>query len=124
MLPMKRMLLVSLSMMILVFLPISVLASEAPASPSPSPTPGASASPSPESGRTFSTVGIIEAPQPESGPSTAGLVLWGLLLAAVVFILCYMACSMVRIRREEKKRRMNEALRPKLVITRGFTRRK
>lgn len=135
---MKRILLIGLLCLLAVLLPLSVFGEElssAPSSDSSSssstasePSSQASAVSAPasqaasESSRTFATVQVIEEPHPEGGLNLFGVFLWGALFVLLAFVLCYMVYHSAKVRKDEKMRRINAMRRPKLIITRGFTR--
>ncbi len=87
-------------------------------SASPSPTVSPSAEVTGE--RTFSTTSAITAPE-DSSAGTAGRIMWIFLMCLLGVIVIYMIINYIRIRREEKWKLENEAVKPRLIISTGYT---
>jgi hypothetical protein len=121
---MRRLLLVLVVIALAALLPLSVFGQDLSADSSLAPSPSPSASPDTESSRSFSTVQVIEAPASQEELDPVGLVLWCGLLFLLALLLCYMVYHWGKVRKDEKRKRMQALMRPKLIITRGFTKRK
>ena len=70
--------------------------------------------------KTFSTAPSITAPN-ENSTSTTGTVLWVAILSLLGVIAVYMVINYIRLKKEEKLRQENELIKPKLIISTGYT---
>ena len=70
--------------------------------------------------KTFSTAPSITAPD-ENSTSTTGTILWVAILSILGVIAVYMIINYIRLKKEEKLRLDNELIKPKLIISTGYT---